>query len=380
MTTPYFTDPRAFRKLGKRLFLVAVRLSRTEPTSKAAILDSIRAVKGRKQLSLEDAALAIAQLRDDMRKARQHRPYRKAGRSVRATNLQWWMLDGARPTNPVRVEGTIDIRSLDERLAAYKKRQADACRDKHLDVIGENFLRARRRQEHHVEFTFTDDPARVCFEGRSKHKPHEYCRIWTQTQSHWNVVLPRDWWDRVRPIDSRIAFVYNSLAVLDCKLLGHPTAKNTHLYDSHSVREGHYAVRVARQKRGFRIITEDGYIVRRTVLRSHDMAMLEDISRYGTTLEQAIAATDKADVYIQRDKRQRAEARAEESRRRLHEALATLKLVQSGHRSLDTLNEREKLDLLRVVQDQIANAQKRTATFGGIGQRAIHAEPHCAAA
>lgn len=383
-TTPYFTNPKAFRLLGKRLFMVAVKLSR-QPDSwnKAEIVEAIRDTKGRrKRLTIERAAFEIAQLRDDMRTARHHRAYRKLGRSVLCKYARYNGGFGLRvePFWESAFLAECNHPTLSQRLADRKASEIAHQRHIHLSAVGQHFAQAYGKR-HHVEFTFVDDPGEVHFVGHSEKKKHPYCRIWEQTESHWSVALPRDWWDRVRTMHESISNAYLGIAILDCKLLEHPEAKHPELYGGLSVREGHYAVKFAVQRRGFRISTEDGFVVRRTVLPYNNQGeLVENIYRYGFTLKQAIRATDFADPYLRAHRDRQAEARREANNQRLQEALGTLKLLQSGHRSIDTLNEREKLDLLRVVQDQIANAQKRTATFGGIGQRAIHAEPHCAAA
>lgn len=391
-TTPYFTNPDAMRVLGKRLFKLAVHLSRLDDRSKARVEQSIRAVKGRKLIYFKRAVHEVTQLRDDMIIARRDRIYRKAGRTP--VELFYTAWHEGRPimariirTHKGPFRPAYQPRPLMERLHEYKKSKSDRVEYEHLSALGQHFDRAYR-PHHHVEFTFTDDPSAVCFEGRSKHKPHEYCRIWTQTQSHWNVVLPRDWWDRVRPLHEKIASAYLSLGVLDYQHLPKPRPAE---YDGtyprylHCIEE-HYAVRIAKQRRGFRITTDNGFIVRRTIseYRLYDgldseLHVIEDIYRYGQTIKEASAAVDRADPILRRRKQERLDARRQQRAQQLQEAIETLKLVQSGHRSVHNLTEREKLDLLRVVQDQIANAQKRTATFGGIGQRAI-AEPTCAAA
>ena len=388
MTTPYFTNPNAMKSLGKRLFKVAVDLSRKDDRSKTLVKESIRAVKGRKLIYFKRAVHEVTQLRDDMIIARRERHYRKAGRSVveRVGNRFWRVYNG--PFRPAH-----QPRPLSERLQKYKQSKSERISTLHLCALGRHFDRAYL-PHHHVEFTLTDDPASVCFEGRSQHKPHEYCRIWTQTQSHWNMVLPSDWWDRVRPVHEKIAAVYprkncGAIGVLDYNHLPKPKPVE---YEGTYPRytcciEEHSAVRIAKQRRGFRITTEDGFIVRRTISeyrvyagRDSERTVIDDIFRYGQTIEEATRSVNRSDLILRRQKEQRLDARRAQRAQQLQEALGTLRLVQSGHRSIDSLNEREKLDLLRVVQDQIANAQKRTATFGGIGQRAIHAEPHCAAA
>lgn len=380
-TTPYFTNPNAMRVLGKRLFKVAVDLSRLDDRSKTVVENSIRAVKGRKMIYFKRAVHEVTQLRDDMIIARRDRHWRRAGRTILH---KFYIGPAFRYTSDPYKAGPFppakEPRPLLERLHEYKKAKRDRIEHEHLSALGQHFDRAYKLH-HHVEFTLTDDPAAVCFEGRSKRKPHEYCRIWTQTESHWNVVLPRYWWDNVRWLHEKIANVYSSIAVLDCqfirlRVINSPSDRS--IYGHQDVIEDHWSARIARQKRGFRITTEDAFIVQRSLL--NPSRSVETIVRYGPTIEQAIANVDKGDYYIRTHKNIQRQQRREARQRQLTEALETLKLVQSGHRSIHNLNEREKLDLLRVVQDQIANAQKRTATFGGIGQRAIHADPACASA
>ena len=379
-TTPYFTNPNAMKSLGKRLFKVAVRLSRLDDRSKSLVEQSIRAAKGRKLIYFKRAVHEVTQLRDDMIIARRDRHYRKAGRSVLdpyyiAPEISRFAREHCGPFRPAH-----RVKPLSERLAEYKTTKSQKIEDQHLSALGQHFERAYR-PHHHVEFTLTDDPDAVGFEGHSSRKRHHYCRIWTQTQSHWKVTLPRYWWDEVRWMHEAASNIHTGVAVLDCKFIKHrwlndPSGRA--LYGNQDVMEEYWSVRIARQRRGFRITTENAYIVVRYLVMPNRSS--ERILRYGLTLEQAIANVDKADYFVRDAKFRKSRERREARQRQLTEALETLKLVQSGHISVGLLNERQKLDLLRVVQDQIATAQKRTATFGGIGQRAIHAEPHCAAA
>lgn len=379
-TTPYFTNPNAMKSLGKRLFKVAVHLSLDYRATKKEIAELVRAAKGRKNIPVKVAVEEIHQLRKDMRKAREHRRFRKAGKTTVKTNfwsgkLRYTPAD----THLYHYSHTI-VPPLAERLEKYKRER----QRKLAARVGGGFTHGSSYR-HHVEFTYTDDPSQVTFQGTRSQHAHSWNWKWIETHSHWNIVLPHDWNARVLPMHLHLQreMGYSQIALLDHKKIYAGPVKSAHYRRSlrgivdtvrrawPAVSEEYYEARVAKQGRGFCIVTEDGIVVRRIYSNWPNVVLI-----YGATLKAALTKANNQCPLMQECRRQNKSLRRYE----LQQALETLKLVQSGHRSIDNLNEREKLDLMRVVQHQIATAQKRTATFGGIGQRAIHADPHCAAA
>lgn len=375
-TTPYFTNPNAMKSLGKRLFKVAVELSQEYRATKKQIAELVRAAKGRKNIPIKVAVEEIHQLRKDMRKAREHRRFRKAGKTPVKTS--YWFGSGRLYYTPADTHlyyfSHAIVPPLAERLEKYKREQ----QRKRADRVGGGFTRGGR-DRHHLEFTYTDDPSQVTFEGTRSQHPHSWNWKWIETHSHWKVVLPHDWNARVLPMHLHLQreMGWSQIALLDHKKIYSGEVKSAHYRRAirgtgFRVWEEHYAAKVAKQGRGFRITTEDGIIVRRVYAASNRETRLT----YGADLREAVTKANNKCFLMQEYRRVQQSLRTHE----LLQALETLKLVQSGHRSVHNLTATEKLDLMRVVQDQIATAQKRTATFGGIGQRAIHAEPHCAAA
>jgi hypothetical protein len=373
-TTPYFTNPNAMRSLGKRLFKVAVDLSQEYRATKKQIAEMVRAAKGRKNIPIKVAVEEIHQLHADIRKARVHRRFRKAGKTPVKTCFWRGRLSLAPADTHLYYYSHAIVPPLAERLDKYKRER----RRKLADRVGGGFTRGSR-DRHHLEFTYTDDPSQVTFQGTRSQHAHSWNWRWIETHSHWKVVLPHDWNARVLPMHLHLQreMGYSQIALLDHKKIYSGEVKSAHYRRAIRgagvrVWEEHYAAKVAKQGRGFRITTEDGIIVRRVYAAAHRGTSLT----YGADLREAVTKANNKCPLMQEYRRNQQALRTHD----LLEALETLKLVQSGHRSVHNLTAAEKLDLMRVVQDQIATAQKRTATFGGIGQRAIHAEPHCAAA
>jgi len=375
-TTPYFTNPNAMRSLGKRLFKVAVDLSQQYRATKKQIAELVRAAKGRKNIPIKVAVEEIHQLHKDIRKAREHRRFRKAGKTPVKTS--YWFGSGRLYYTPADTHlyyySHAIVPPLAERLENYKRKR----QRKLAARVGGRFTHGSGYR-HHVEFTYTDDPSQVTFQGSRSQHAHSWNWKWIETHSHWNIVLPHDWNERVEPMHLHLQreMGHSQIALLDHKKIYSGDVKSAHYRRAIRgagvrVWEEQYAAKVAKQGRGFRITTEDGIIVRRVYGAAGGVTRLT----YGADLREAVTKANNKCPLMQEYRRNQQALRTHE----LLEALETLKLVQSGHRSVHNLNATEKLDLLRVVQDQIATAQKRTATFGGIGQRAIHAEPHCAAA
>jgi len=365
-TTPYFTNPNAMKSLGKRLFKVAVDLSQDYRATKKQIAELVRAAKGRKNIPIKVAVEEIHQLRKDMRKARSQRSYRKAGKTAIVASF-YYKRTYYTPADTYRYHWT-SHEPLAERLDKYKREQ----KRKLADRVGGGFTRGGR-DRHHLEFTYTDDPSQVTFQGTRSQHAHSWNWKWIETHSHWKIVLPHDWNERVFPMHLHLQreMGYSQIALLDHKKIYSGEIKSAHYRRAIRgtgvrVWEEHYAAKVAKQGRGFRITTEDGIIVRRVYAAANRGTSLT----YGADLREAVTKANNKCPLMQDYRRNQQALRTHD----LLEALETLKLVQSGHRSVHNLTATEKLDLMRVVQDQIATAQKRTATFGGIGQRAIHAD------
>jgi hypothetical protein len=248
-TTPYFTNPNAMRSLGKRLFKVAVDLSQEYRATKKQIAEMVRAAKGRKNIPIKVAVEEIHQLHADIRKARVHRRFRKAGKTPVKTCFWRGRLSLAPADTHLYYYSHAIVPPLAERLDKYKRER----RRKLADRVGGGFTRGSR-DRHHLEFTYTDDPSQVTFQGTRSQHAHSWNWRWIETHSHWKVVLPHDWNARVLPMHLHLQreMGYSQIALLDHKKIYSGEVKSAHYRRAIRgagvrVWEEHYAAKVAKQ-------------------------------------------------------------------------------------------------------------------------------------
>jgi hypothetical protein len=338
------------KKLGKKLFLIAVEFSRfTEDHSKKAIIESVKACKGRKKMSLEDAAFAVVECINECNKARSVRIWRKAGRTVLAPRPSQY--SRTRPMDIFIKKHASRVPLISVRLSCFKAKKLE---DRKRAIIRKIPFRTANAGTHSVSMQFTNNPELVKFDGGSS-KGERYSRSckFRKTDSSWNIVLPETWESQIDALPQLHHANIDGMFIIQCN----PIAATYPEY--------HFRVKVAVQKNGFSVGVEDGFIVRRDIATLNRKAHL---TSYAKTIKDAIRKVDNKDP----DVLAKREAARQAREARLQESLATLRLLQGGRITIDSLNESQKSGVLRAIQQELANSRKLTENFGGIGNRAIH--------